>query len=79
MRGIKENKEKILSFLCLRGASGNQGIFAPARVLEKHSSCRFLGFINRIGKSLEFFAIAQTAYAKNRDGSCFYLTKNFNF
>ena len=58
---------KALSFLRLRGASGAQGIFAPARVLFKHLSCRFL--FNLIRRSLEFFAFAQVAPAKNRDDS----------
>ena len=53
--------DKVLSFLRLRGASGAQGIFAPARVLFKHLSCRFLFILIR--KSPEFFRILR----KNRD------------
>ena len=57
---------KALSFLRLRGASGAQGIFAPARVLFKHLSCRFFNLIRR---SLEFFRIMR----KNRDDSLLFL------
>ena len=64
IQGIFElSKEEALSFLHLRGASGDQGIFAPARVLEKHSSCRFLSLTNLIRRSLEFFRISR----KNRE------------
>ena len=55
-------RKMIMSFPARCCAFVRSGIFAPARVLKKHSSCRFLSFIRIIRRSLEFFASA-----KNRD------------
>ena len=48
----------IMSFPARCCAFVRSGIFAPARVLKKHSSCRFLNFIRIIRRSLEFFVVA---------------------
>jgi hypothetical protein len=60
---------KALSFLRLRGASGAQGISAPASCRKAHKR-RFL--FNLIRRSLEFFA-----FAKNRDDSYFFKSHLF--
>ena len=62
-----KHREKVLSFLSRCCASGNQGIFAPASCSKAH----IRRFLNLIRRSLEFFAFAQTAPAKNRDDSFF--------